>query len=199
MQIESQIDYILKSINGKRRTRLLNRDDIIRLISECLQDDSSTTGGGTVANKYGYPSYQTVACSTKKNNNIYVGVGVKSANKGSGQVPTKVGLACNQLKKWDGQNADLILTIGQARRLVSRWRKSRGEYLSLPKKLKGLQISRDDSLAVGNCTTYTDKIIDELGKNTGTSDELFSFVKKNYPDQLSRVIRVINYVNKKST
>ena len=184
----SQIESVLKTHNGKRRTRLLDINDIIRIISESLEDGKASTGGGHVSNsylKYGFNQIQTIASAIKKDSFIEIRISTNSARKGSSQYPKK-------------GEYDIILTVGQARRLVSRWRVNRGEYKVLPKKLKDLVISRDDSIMVGNCEFYTDKIINEIGKNIGTAGELFSFVKNNYPDQLGRALRVINYVSKRS-
>lgn len=196
--IRDKINSVLKSVNGKRRTRLLDESDIIRLIGESLQNGQSTTGGGTVANayfkKYFGPAYQTVACSLKKNNSVYVSIGVKSASKGTSQIPTKVGLSAFGLKNWDGKNADITLNIGQARRLVNNWRKERGELLSLPKALQDILVTKEDSISVGNCSAYTDKIATEMGNlQLAKANDIFSFVKRKYPDQLSRAVRAIRW------
>lgn len=201
MTIKDMINTRLKLINGKRRSRLLEQSDIFRIISEALQDGQSTTGGGTVANAYWKscygPAYQTVACSLKKNKQIFVKISVKSARKGTSQVPDEIGLSITGLKNWDGSNADITMNTGQARRLVRNWRINRGEVLSLPKVLQGIPINVTDSLAVGNCETYTSKVASEIGKQTGTSDELFRFIKQKYPDQMARALRCIKYAASK--
>lgn len=199
---KQQISDRLKSVNGLRRTRLLNENDIIRLIAETLQDGQSTTGGGTVANAYFQkcygPAYQTVACGLKKNGNVFVKIGKKSASKGTSQIPSEVGFTTTGLKNWDGKNADITLNIGQARRLVNNWRKSRGELLSLPKVLQGVIVTKEDSIKVGNCSFYTDKIATEMGNlQMASANDIFSFVKRKYPDQLSRAVRAIRWAANK--
>lgn len=184
-----RIESLLKTYNGRRRVRLLDSNDIFRVLAETLENGKASTGGGTVANayfKYGRNPTQTIASGLLKEKKVEICIGENSARKGSSQLVKK-------------SVPDIILELGQARRLVNKWRKSRGEFTVLPKKLRGLTINREASLAVGNCSAYTDRIISELGKSVGTSDELFSFVKKNYPDQLSRAIRTIMYVPQKGT
>lgn len=199
--LKDKIDQTLKLNNGRRRTRLLDQSDILRIISEALQNGQSTTGGGTVANAYFKScfsdAYQTVACALKKDKQIFVKIGIKSARLGTSQVPSEIGLPINQLKNWHCKNADISMSVGQARRLVRQWRIDRGEVLKLPKVLQGIPVNVTDSLAVGNCKTYTDKIATEIGKQMGTSDELFSFVKQKYPDQLARALKCIRYAASK--
>lgn len=189
--LKDRISKAISLANGRRRIRLLDFGDVMRVIGEAIVDGSARTGGGYVANAYFKKCFHSVSQTTcyaaLENKIIKLRIGTCSASKGSSLIPR---IGCTDTTTID-------IDLGTARRMVNKWRKDRGELITLPKVLKNIIVTKDDSLMVGNCEAYTNKIIDEIGKESGTSDELFSFVKLKYPDQLVRAVRAIKYAASK--
>ena len=57
----SKLQQALNQANGKRRTRLLDLDDVVRAASRLQPGQHVFLHGGHVANAYGYPSRATGA------------------------------------------------------------------------------------------------------------------------------------------
>lgn len=100
----------LKVANGRRRCRTLAESDLVYIAQRALADEEGwwSIGGGTVANCYGYPSYQTVAvAAVRTDGRIRVGVALQRANKGSSQTTAVTGLSVkakpDQFRTWANQ------------------------------------------------------------------------------------------------
>jgi hypothetical protein len=130
----------------------------------------------------------------QRNGSIYLAVGEKSATEGSSQIPRKVPHNITKnLNKWDGAQADIILTVQEARLLIRRWRRERGEFASLPKSYWDVLVTCDDSLAVGNCDTYTKRIAEAIGGEIATGKQVYDYCKRHHQDQLSRAVLAIKH------
>ncbi len=93
-----QLAADLNLANGKRRERTLSLENCIQCARRALLDKNrwSYASGGTVANAYGYRSYQTVCvAAVRSNGKIRIGVAVTSGTKGSSPTTPVCGLAQN--------------------------------------------------------------------------------------------------------
>lgn len=87
----------LARANGRRRTRTLVLAELIDIAIDALRDEDGwqSIGGGTVANAYGYRSYQTVALAVRRSDGrVRIGVAEVSGSKGSSRY-TPFGLLKN--------------------------------------------------------------------------------------------------------
>lgn len=113
-----QLEADLKRANGKRRERTLSLDNCINCARSALLNDErwSYVSGGTVANAYGYRSYQTVCvAAVRSNGTVRIGVAVTSGTKGSSPTTVVCGLNKNASKKafrdWaDNRNKSIAVT-----------------------------------------------------------------------------------------
>lgn len=78
----------LANANGRRRMRTLDIADVFRCCMRAAKTcEWQATGGGTVANAYGYQSWQTVCiAAVSSTGRIVCRVGVTGASKGSSLV-----------------------------------------------------------------------------------------------------------------
>lgn len=96
----------LARANGRRRTRTLNANDLTYCTVRALNSgDWYARGGGTVANRYGYPAWQTVCvAAVRSDGRVRVGVGVNRAAKGSSLTTVVTGLTAaarpEQFRAW---------------------------------------------------------------------------------------------------
>ena len=97
-----QLEADLGRANGKRRERTLSLENCINCARRALLDDERWfyVAGGTVANAYGYRSYQTVCdAAVRSNGTIRIGVAITSGTKGSSPTTPVCGIAKNSDKK----------------------------------------------------------------------------------------------------
>ncbi len=178
------INQALATHNGRRRERTLTESDILRVIGECLADGRATTGGGTVANKYGYPAVQTVAVAEKQGKQVIVSIGQNNASKGSAQRPNPR----------YGSASVITLSLATARKLTQQQRIESGKFL--PKHLHRVIVTREHSAAVGNCSTYTERVAKLCGDGeSATAKTVFDACKKFFPSQLDRAVKAIMYAS----
>lgn len=184
--IHDSILLAINKANGKRRTRTINENDVLRLIGEAIQDGKATTGGGTVANCYGYPACQTVAEAIKTDDGMILSIGLNNANKGSAQRPNA---------KYGNANSTLKLSKSQMYRLSREQRITSGEFL--PKSLHKVLVTQDHSRAVGNCETYTERVARLFaGQTSAPAKKVYDVVRRLFPAQVDRAVKAIKYANK---
>lgn len=91
----SELVAELDKANGKRRQRLVSREELIGCILDSL-DGVCYVSGGTVTNAYGYPSRQTVCVAVvRSDGKVRCGCAETNANKGASPTTAVCGLAKN--------------------------------------------------------------------------------------------------------
>lgn len=209
-QIEYEITKALSAANGRRRERTLTMADVAQALRESLIDDPSAgygfgyVNGGTVANAYGYPAFQTKIVATRRRREIRLRIFQDRANKGSG-----TGLPFNRnatdataREAIDARHSNPIVAFGQirlttrdARRLIERY-----EIASDPVGVDtGLDldavISVEASLAAGNCERETARVREWVGKDTATVREVVEAIRAHNADHLIRYVgRIVTTV-----
>lgn len=83
--IRREIERLLDIVNGQRRTRLLDVDDVCECIATAIESSSHTdfAHGGHVANSYKYPATATACLALRVGSFVYVAIREVSATKGS--------------------------------------------------------------------------------------------------------------------
>lgn len=82
--IINQLNTSLNSVNGRRRIRTLELDDILHAMRQAVKTDCvSHDHGGTVANCYGYAAYATAVLAFTIGRFLYLEIKLADASRGS--------------------------------------------------------------------------------------------------------------------
>lgn len=106
----------LDAANGRRRTRTVSLSQALHACRRArINKGAAWVGGGTVANKYGYPSQQTgFLAALAGNGKLRIVAGVCSANKGSSVTNQLIGLTkaatVEQFRDWADAGFPTALT-----------------------------------------------------------------------------------------
>lgn len=87
------IDEYLARANGRRRTRILSRGDVLSVIEIAWTEGVCCLGSGNVPNNYGYPAVQTTVVAAKNiaGNRLKLATATNNAKRGSAPRPGKLG------------------------------------------------------------------------------------------------------------
>jgi len=187
---EIRLKEALRKSNYRKSVRTLYFTDIVRTIYECKVSPKgvASTGVGTVVNAYFKKCYDTrkatqVVCHVKKVDDVFeVAIGLASAKCGSRQYPN--------LAQY---NVDV--SIHCARKLFTKYLNFvKKTKLVLPAKYKDLVLTEQDSYKVGNCVEYTKKVASFFKKRSIKASSVYRIVRKHFPLQYDRFLRVCEYV-----
>ncbi len=102
---KEQILALLRDANGRRRERTLSYEDVVACVRRARKCGWCAVGGGTVANAYKYPAWQTVCfVAVRSDKNIVLRIGLVSARKSSSLTNPFCGLSitasAQQFRDW---------------------------------------------------------------------------------------------------
>jgi hypothetical protein len=187
----------IQEIRGKARERIVNGSDLDQVLIEAHDTGWGYTAGGTVANAYKYPVQQMRLAAIKSPTGHYqVYVDWGNAHKSSSclphQLPRQYQMSNEKfgeiLNKWaisqEAIDSALIIPRAEVNRLIRERKQRASEIAAEAKRVQGYmgQVTRDDSLSAGNCTTQTDNVILALGGRTSVSvAELRNVIATQFP------------------
>jgi hypothetical protein len=103
----AEVRRMLDAANGRRRTRTLDLDDVVRCARAALRDADGwyATGGGVVANAYKYPAEQTACVVVVRSDGLVrLAIGTTGAKKGNSLTNWATGLSIKgkpeAFRKW---------------------------------------------------------------------------------------------------
>lgn len=98
--IPNMVKTALANSNGKRRERLLSYLSVFQCVESAYQNGFAWISGGNVANKYGYPAWQTACVAAKSTNGtVRIVIGVIPASNGASPTNRLIGLRANAKKE----------------------------------------------------------------------------------------------------
>jgi hypothetical protein len=168
-------------VNAGRRVRTIDMGDVIQALQEALRPDQygyGFTSGGRVANAYGNKA--TTACVYAIQfvpGRIAVRFGSIDAHKGSSETTWATGCSKRDI---EGQrnyfaprtdrgpidNGWIYLSVARAKKLI-RMREANtpaAVAVDIPPELADVILTREASIAAGNCESQTDRVAQLVGK-----------------------------------
>ena len=179
-----QIEWALGRINYRRRTRTISMRDVAQVLREAARDGVGYHSGGTVARAYDYPaSTAAVAAVHLADGTSAIKFGSHDAHRDRSQVTWFGPRSCRDgdLPAWHAiqtvnslkENDWIILT---RRDVVQILRSQRRRYDELLTNIPLVTVTREHSLAAGNCRIETDRIASVLGVDKISSRRLLTYL-----------------------
>ena len=208
-----QIEWALGRVNYRRRTRTISMRDVAQVLREALHDGVGYHSGGTVARSYDYPASTAAVAAVRLDGSVAaqllgtvmdstfaIKFGSHDAHRNASQVTWFGPHSCREadLMAWRAKQTIESLReddwIILARRdVVQVIRSQRHRYNALLENVPLVTVTREHSLAAGNCRTETDRIATVLGVDKISSRRLLTYLAHHEPHLLPYARRAVDY------
>lgn len=84
---KEKVEQALNKVNGQRRERTLQWEDVVQAIRECLKKDVGTVSGETVARSYKWQAIRTCVEVTRIDKLLKVDIGLADAHRKGASAP----------------------------------------------------------------------------------------------------------------
>lgn len=199
----------LARVNAGRRVRTIDTGDVMQALREALDPNQyGFACGGRVANAY--RDRATTACVYALQfvpDHIALCFGSIDAHKGSSETAWATGASKRDLNGQRDYFAPrteapsvgsgwIYLTNAQAKRLIRRHKTKPAGIEELPAELAKVVLTRDASLASGNCQSQTDLVAGLVGKPKATALAVYRVcLQRGYANLLPYVARAARFVS----
>ena len=196
-----KIEAALKRANYRRRTRTISMRDVAQVLREAGSNGLGYHSGGVVPKAYKYSADTAAVAAIRVNGVFAITFGSHDAHRSASQVrwfgphSSKEGdlaawFASQTLESLQQERDWIVLN---RRDVVQIIRSQRQRYHAALHNIPVVTVTREHSLACGNCQTETDRIVEALGVTEITSRRLLTYLAHHEPHLLPYARRAVDF------